>query len=248
MSIVDNIKRVEDRISAACAVANRDPSEITLIAISKQKPVADIISAVKAGIQHIGENRVEEGIAKIPHVEEKVLGSLTWHMVGHVQSRKAKPVIQHFDVVQSVDSLRLARRLSRLSSEQNRQLEVMLEINVSGEASKYGFAGYNWYRDAVVKDRMWSELVEMFALPYLNVRGLMTMAPYDADELTIRRVFADLFALREEIQVSLNIPLPDLSMGMTNDFELAIAEGATMIRVGRAIFGDRSLSESKMKG
>ena len=248
MSIADNIKRVEDRISAACALANRDPSEITLIAISKQKPVSDIISAVKAGIQHIGENRVEEGIAKIPHVDENVLGSLTWHMVGHVQSRKAKPVIQHFNVVQSVDSLRLARRLSRFSSEQNRQLEVMLEINVSGEASKYGFAGYNWHRDAAVKDRMWSDLVEILALPYLNVRGLMTMAPYDADELTIRRVFSDLFALREEVQVSLNMPLPDLSMGMTNDFELAIAEGATMIRVGRAIFGDRSLSESTKKG
>lgn len=240
MSISNNIKRVEDRIAAACAKANRDTSEITLIAISKQKPVADIISAVKAGIQHIGENRVEEGEAKIPLVEETVQGALTWHMVGHVQSRKAKPVIQHFDVVQSVDSLRLARRLSRFSSEQNRQLEVMLEINVSGEASKYGFSGYNWYGDAAVKDRLWSELGEILVLPYLSVRGLMTMAPFDADEATIRTVFADMFALREEIRVSLDVLLPDLSMGMTNDFELAIAEGATMIRVGRAIFGDRS--------
>ncbi|MCE2470492.1 MAG: YggS family pyridoxal phosphate-dependent enzyme [Anaerolineae bacterium] len=240
MSIADNIKRVQDRIDDACAKANRDPFEIILVAVSKQKSVDDIVSAVEAGIQHIGENRVEEGAGKIAPVQARLQDPLTWHMVGHVQSRKAKQVIQHFDMVQSVDSLRLAKRFSRLAGESDRRLAALLEINVSGEASKQGFAGYNWYQEASVKERLWNELGELLQLPHLDIHGLMTMAPFNAEAGTIRRVFADLVALRDELQHSLGVSLPELSMGMTDDFELAIAEGSTMIRVGRAIFGDRN--------
>ena len=240
MSIADNIKRLQDRIADACARASRDPAAITLVAVSKQRTVADIVSAAEAGIQHVGENRVEECSAKFAPVEAALPGQLTWHMVGHVQSRKAKQVIQLFDIVQSLDSLRLARRYSRLAGENARPLKVLLEINISGEASKHGFAGYNWYQDPAVKERLWRELGELLDLPHLDIRGLMTMAPFQAEECVIRRVFADLANLRAELQGSLGISLPELSMGMTDDFELAIAEGATMIRVGRAIFGGRN--------
>ncbi len=240
MSIADNISRVEDRIAAACARANRDPAAVALVGISKQKSAADIILAIESGLQHIGENRVEEGMSKIPEVMAAAAGAVTWHMVGHVQSRKAKHVVKLFDYVQSVDSLRLAGRLSRLAVEAERELDVLLEINVSGEASKYGFRGYNWYRDAAVMDRLLEAQREISALPSLRTRGLMTMAPLGADEATNRQVFADLYGLREELQSAAGAGLPVLSMGMTDDFELAIEEGATMVRVGRAIFGDRA--------
>ena len=240
MSVSDNVKRLQDRIDAACAKAHRDPAAITLVAVSKQKTVEDILSAAEAGIQHIGENRVEEGAEKFAPVEAAMPGALTWHMVGHVQSRKAKRVTQLFDILQSLDSLRLAKRFSRFAGENDQSLPALLEINISGEASKHGFAGYNWYQESAVKDRLWSELGELLRLPHLEVRGLMTMAPFNAEASAIRRVFADLAALRDELQATLDADLPELSMGMTDDFELAIAEGSTMIRVGRAIFGGRN--------
>ena len=240
MTIADNIRRVEDRIDAACARVGRDPASITLVGISKLKPAEDIVSAVKAGLQHLGENRVEEAAAKIPQVEAVTDRKITWHMVGHVQSRKAKQVVPLFDLVQSVDSLRLAQRLSRFAEMRDRQLPILLEVNVSGEASKYGFAGYNWYQDKVVKDHLWPEVEAILQLPHIEVMGLMTMAPFDVGESVIRRVFADMYRLREELQLSLRTSLPELSMGMTDDFPIAIEEGATMVRVGRAIFGERS--------
>ncbi|MCY3834090.1 MAG: YggS family pyridoxal phosphate-dependent enzyme [Chloroflexi bacterium] len=239
MSIRDNIRRVEDCIADACARAKRDPADIALVAISKQKTAADILEAVEAGLRHFGENRVEEGVEKIPQVNEFCGDRVVWHMVGHVQSRKAKRVVSCFDIVQSVDSLRLARRLSRFAGEAQRRLKVFLEINVSGEASKYGLAGYNWCRDASVRDCLWRDVGAIADLPQLDLRGLMTMAPYDADERAVRRVFADLRALRDAMTVSLDIALPELSMGMTNDYPIAIEEGATTIRIGRAIFGER---------
>lgn len=243
MSISDNIKRVEDRIADACARAHRDPAEITLVAISKQKTTAEILEAVDAGLQHLGENRVEEGVAKIPLVNGALSATVTWHMVGHVQSRKAKHVAQHFDVVQSVDSRKLAGRLSRLAGERDRHLKILLEINVSGEASKYGFAGYNWCKDSAIWDNLRREAAAISTLPRLEVAGLMTMAPYEADESVIRRVFAELRGMRDALADELQLTMPVLSMGMTNDYPVAIEEGATMIRIGRAIFGERTLNE-----
>lgn len=239
MSIADNIKRVEDAIAMACAKVGRDPAEITLVAVSKQKTVEDIVAAAAAGIKHFGENRVEEGIEKIEPVNKLVAAPLTWHMVGHVQSRKAKRVLPLFDLVQSVDSLRLARKLSSLAQANNRTLEVLLEVNISGEASKYGLKGYNCCGDNAEKERLWQEIGAILALSGLRVRGLMTMAPFGAGPQALRGVFADLFSLREELRSVFAIPLPELSMGMTDDYQIAIEEGATMIRIGRAIFGER---------
>ena len=239
MTIAENLRRVEDRIAGACARANRDPAAVTLVGISKLKSAAEIICAINAGLKHVGENRVEEGVSKITLVEEAAKGAVTWHMVGHVQSRKAKHVARHFDYVHSIDSVRLAERLSRQAVEADREIEALLEINVSGEASKNGFRGYNWYRDAAILAGLQEAARAVAQLPGLEVRGLMTMAPFGADETTIRRVFADLYGLREELQPLPMTPLPVLSMGMTDDFEVAIEEGATMVRVGRAIFGER---------
>ncbi len=236
MSIADNIQRVQERIANACARSGRDPGEVTLVAVTKQQPVEAMLAAVAAGLQQLGENRVEEAVVKIPQVAAAATSPITWHMVGHIQSRKAKQVVPLFDLVQSVDSLRLAQRLSRLAQERGRDLPVLLEINVSGEASKYGLSGYNWQKDELVRQQLWQEVSAILALPGLEVRGLMTMAPFGADEGVIRRVFADMSALRETLAAD----LPVLSMGMTDDFPIAIEEGATMIRVGRAIFGERN--------
>lgn len=239
MSIADNIKRVEDSIAASCARVGRDPAEITLVAVSKQKTVADIVAAAAAGINHFGENRVEEGMEKIESVNSMVAAPLTWHMVGHVQSRKAKRVLPLFDLVQSVDSLRLAQKLSNLAGAKNQTLEVLLEINVSGEASKYGLKGYNCCGDNAQKERLRGEIGAILALGGLRVKGLMTMAPLGAGPQALRKVFADLFSLREALRSVFAISLPELSMGMTDDYQIAIEEGATMIRIGRAIFGER---------
>ena len=238
MSIADNIKRVQDSLAKACARVNRDPAEIALVAVSKQRRAADILIAAEAGLQHFGENRVEEGRGKIGQVNERASHPLTWHMVGHIQSRKAKQVIPLFNVIQSVDSLRLARKLSRLAQDGDRSLDVLLEMNVSGEATKYGFAACGWYHDHAVKDRLWQEVDEIVKLPGIHVKGLMTMAPFDDSMERTRVVFADLFALRDELANSPGISLPELSMGMTNDYPVAIEEGATMVRIGRAIFGE----------
>ena len=239
MSIADNINRVAESIATSCAKVNRDPQEVTLVAVSKQKSVADIVEAAAAGMQHIGENRVEEAIQKIEQVNQRVAYPICWHMVGHVQSRKAKQVAPLFDVIQSVDSLRLATRFSRVLEHDQRETKVMLEINVSGEASKYGFEGYNWYCDVAIKDKLWQEIGAAVALPNLRVIGLMAMAPFHADSAIVRKVFADLSALRHELADSLAISLPELSMGMTDDYQIAIEEGATIVRIGRAIFGER---------
>ena len=222
MSIADNIQRVQERIAAACARSGRNPREVTLVVVTKQQPVDAMLAVVAAGLQHLGENRVKEAAVKIPQVAAAATQPITWHMIGHIQSRKAKQVAPLFDLVQSVDSLRLAQRLSRLAQASERELPILLEINVSGEASKYGLTGYNWYKDAALREQLWREVAAIMALP-------------SAEEQAIRRVFADLSALRD----SLDADLPELSMGMTDDFPIAIEEGATMIRVGRAIFGER---------
>jgi len=236
MSIAENVQRVQARIRSACAAAGRDPADITLVAISKKRCAAEIEAAVAAGIQHIGENRVEEAETKIALLQAAGCRNITWHMVGHIQGRKARTACAHFDLLQSVDSLRLARRLSRAAADQQRELRILLQVNVSGEASKFGFEGYHWFKDATVSARLRTDVKEIVALPNLCIEGLMTMAPLGAGRARVRSVFADLCRLRDELQQTLGMALPALSMGMTDDFEWAIQEGSTMIRVGRAIF------------
>lgn len=238
MNIADNIARVQEQIAAACARANRSPQDITLVAVSKQQPPQAILQALAAGLQHFGENRVEEAETKIPSVHALTSHRPTWHMVGHIQSRKAKFIPSLFSVVHSVDSLKLAQRLAQRAIELGMVLDILLEVNVSGEASKYGIAAYGWADNRAVRAAVWDEIRAISALDGLRVRGLMTMAPIVTHMEQARPVFANLAALRAALSTE-GIILPDLSMGMTDDYPIAIEEGATIIRVGRAIFGER---------
>jgi len=239
MTIAENILQVRETIASAAARAHRDPAEITLVAVSKTHPVSMILEAAEAGAQHFGENRVEEATNKIPDVNRQASVPLTWHMIGHIQSRKARDVPPLFQVVHSVDSLKLAEKFSRLMVEQGGKLDILLEMNVSGEESKSGLVAVNWSSNLGVREQVWNEVAQILALPGLNIRGLMTMAPIVENMEQARPVFASLAALRQALIEAFKVDMPDLSMGMTDDYPIAIEEGATMVRVGRAIFGQR---------
>jgi pyridoxal phosphate enzyme (YggS family) len=238
-SIADNIAQVRSEIAAACARVGRSIDTVTLIAVSKTHPREDVIAAAQAGITHFGENRVEEAESKIPAVNAALAVPPAWHMIGHIQSRKARLVLPLFDVAHSVDSFKVAEKLARHAEEMDRTLDIFLEVNVSGEESKEGLAGIGWEDQADVRAALWPICQQILALPGLNVRGLMTMAPYEAEPEETRPVFRSLARLRDALRSDLGAALPDLSMGMTNDYAVAIEEGATLVRVGRAIFGER---------
>ncbi len=218
MSIADNLRRVNEQIDDACARAGRDPSDVQLVAVSKTFPAEAIAEAAAAGQLHFGENRVQEGLTKLDRLHELGVDAEI-HLIGHLQRNKAR-FAGRFATVQSVDSVRLAQAISsRLEGE----LAVMLEVNVAEEPSKYGF------RPEEVKDA----LASIQRLSNLRVSGLMTVAPEVSDAEEVRPVFRKLRALAEELT------LPELSMGMSNDYAVAIEEGSTMVRIGRAIFGSR---------
>jgi len=202
-------------------------------------PAERIAEASAAGLRDFGENRVQEAEAKIVWSRERGLG-LTWHMVGHLQRNKVKKAVQLFSVVQSVDSLQLAQEMSqRCAQAEAARMPVLLEVNVSGEASKYGFAVQEV--DGMAADGFLTAVQEIMALPYLELRGLMTVAPLGAQEDELRSCFRCVRLLLQRLRAQWpNQHWQDLSMGMTDDFEVAIEEGATMVRIGRAIFGERS--------
>jgi len=245
MTLADNLHRVHERIATAARRAGRDPSDITLVAVTKTHPADTILEAYEWGVRHFGENRAEEAAEKIPTLKSPIPNrpsEIVWHMIGHVQSRKVEAVVGLFDWVHSVDSLKLAERLSRFAGQRARTLCVLLEFNVSGEASKYGFR--------VKGDRITGDLdvlkeVEAIAvLPHLKVEGLMTMAPIVATMEQTRPVFRALHRWRD--QLAARFPQCEwrhLSMGMTDDYEVAIEEGATIVRIGRAIFGERKAGD-----
>ncbi|MBI2886811.1 MAG: YggS family pyridoxal phosphate-dependent enzyme [Chloroflexi bacterium] len=215
-----NLRDMLDRIGRAAVAAGRDPAGVTLVAVCKTFPPALIAQAHAAGVRHFGENRVQEAAEKLPaltHLDPRP----TWHMVGHLQTNKVKAALQLFDVIQSVDSVRLGEAVARHAL--GRRVPVLLEVNVAGEASKFGFEPQEVPAAVGVLRR----------LPELEVRGLMTVAPLSPDPEVARPVFRRLRALGEDLG------LPELSMGMTDDFEVAVQEGATIVRVGRAIFGAR---------
>ena len=239
MSIEANVARVRQRIDAACQKVGRDPAEVTLLAVSKMQPPEAVQEAAVAGLQHFGENRVEEAVSKIPQVKRCVAEPLTWHMVGHIQSRKARQIPGLFHMVHAVDRVKLARRLSSLVSAGGGSLDVLLEVNVSGEASKSGLAAAGWQRDAGLRAELWRDIESILGLPDLQVLGLMTMAPIVRDAEETRPVFSQLAALRDALATDLGVSLPELSMGMTDDYPVAVEEGATIVRIGRAIFGPR---------
>ena len=227
----DNLTRVQDRIASAAARAGRDAAAITLVAVSKTHPVEALVAAYELGVRHFGENRVEEAATKLPAFRQAIGDpTVVFHMIGHLQSRKAPAAVALFDCVHSVDSVKLAQRLSRFAS---KSLPILLEVNVSGEESKYGF-------DGARRDELFSAVETILQLPDLQLDGLMTMAPVVEDTEQARPVFRALRELRDEIAARYpGLKLPHLSMGMTDDFEVAIEEGATLVRIGRAIFGVR---------
>jgi len=239
--VAGNLAQVQERMAEAALRVGRDPAEIMLVAVTKTHPPEVVVAAYQAGARHFGENRVEEGMAKIPDINDIIPDPRPiWHMVGHVQSRKAMAVVEHFDCVHSVDRLKIAGRLSSFAQEAGKSLPMLLECNVSGEETKSGFDLQGWERDAAKRETFFAAVGEILPLPALSVDGLMTMAPFVADPETVRPVFGSLRALRDALRE--RFPAQNwrhLSMGMTDDFEVAIEEGATMVRVGRAIFGQR---------
>jgi pyridoxal phosphate enzyme (YggS family) len=219
MSIEGNVKDIQRRIAAACERAGRSTDDVELVAVTKTIDTPAIEEAFHAGVRHFGENRVQEAAPKIERLAT-IRPELTWHMVGHLQTNKAKTAADIFDIIQSIDSLRLAEALSGRSQ---RRLPVLIEVNVGGEESKSGLPPSEL-----------DEAVERIArLPNLRVDGLMTIAPWVEDAEEVRPVFRRLRQIRDALG------LRHLSMGMTGDFEVAIEEGATMVRIGRAIFGER---------
>jgi len=219
MSIEGNVKDIQRRIAAACERAGRSTDDVELVAVTKTIDTPAIEEAFHAGVRHFGENRVQEAAPKIERLAT-IRPELTWHMVGHLQTNKAKTAADIFDIIQSVDSLRLAEALSGRSQ---RRLPVLIEVNVGGEESKSGLTPFGL-----------EEAVERIArLPNLRVDGLMTIAPWVEDAEEVRPVFRHLRQIRD------TLGLRHLSMGMSGDFEVAIEEGATMVRIGRAIFGER---------
>ncbi|HTP11229.1 MAG TPA: YggS family pyridoxal phosphate-dependent enzyme [Anaerolineae bacterium] len=226
-----NLARVHDRLAGAAARAKRDLSAITLVAVSKTHPVEALLAAYELGVRHFGENRVEEAATKLPAFRQAISDpAVVFHMIGHLQSRKADDAVILFDRVHSVDSVKLAQRLSRFAT---KPLPILLEVNVSGEESKYGF-------DSARRDELFNAVEAIAQLSNLHLDGLMTMAPLVEDPEQTRPVFRALRELRDELEARYSsVKLPQLSMGMTNDFEVAIEEGATLIRIGRAIFGER---------
>lgn len=240
VNIAHNLAVVQGRIAAACERSGRTPDTVTLVAVSKRKPAADVLAAAAAGVVHFGENRVEELSEKHAQVMSQVASRVVWHMIGHIQSRKTRHIPTLFDTVDAVDSMKLAEKLSAVVVAAERPpLPTLIEVNVSGEANKAGLAASGWQSDASVYAVVRHTVAQMTALPGLDVRGLMTMAPFVSDPELARPVFVALRELRDALVVDLDCPLPELSMGMTNDFEVAIEEGATLVRIGRAIFGER---------
>jgi pyridoxal phosphate enzyme (YggS family) len=240
--IESNLAQVRERIAEAAQRSGRDPGAVRLVAVTKTFSADVVLAAYEAGVRHFGENRVGEGISKITALEPYISDPLpTWHMIGHIQSRKASRVVEYYGYVHSVDRLKIARRLSRYADEAGRTIPALIECNVSGEASKYGFALENWEQDEARQSAFFAAVEEMLALPALEIRGVMTMPPYVDDAEEVRPLFVGLRMLRNTLRERFrSVEWRHLSMGMTNDFEVAVEEGATMVRIGRGIFGPRS--------
>lgn len=240
-TIIDNIRAIHERIVAAAAASGRDPADVRLVGVSKTYPPEAVAAALAAGLSEMGENRVQEAEAKIEALAAD-RPRLTWHLIGHLQSNKARRAAALFDMVHSVDSLRLAEALARHAREQGRApLDILLQVNVSGEASKEGFELAGWERRPELLAGFAADAERIAALDGVRLRGLMTIAPWGTSAEEARPCFRSARALRDEL--AQRVPQAswrELSMGMSGDFEAAIAEGATIVRVGRAIFGERA--------
>jgi hypothetical protein len=244
---------IHERIAAAARRASRDPAEVQCVVVTKTHPVETIQQLLAAGVTHLGENRIQEAAHKIDalaHAREHI----TWHLIGHVQRNKAKNAVGLFDIIHSLDSVRLAETLDQqyakrvqaahpavsASSVSDSRLPVLLQVNVSGEASKEGFSLPGGVENQAALASLLADIEHILALPHLHVQGLMTVAPFVDDETVVRSTFRSLRLLRDHLaQYFPQAAWDTLSMGMTDDFELAIEEGATVVRIGRAVLGER---------
>ncbi|HXZ10891.1 MAG TPA: YggS family pyridoxal phosphate-dependent enzyme [Candidatus Sulfotelmatobacter sp.] len=226
-ALAANLQQVQERIAGAAERAGRAGADVTLVAVSKTFPAEAIRAAYSAGVRHFGENRVQEWEAKAPLLSDL---DATWHLIGHLQSNKARRAVHLFHRVDSVDSLALAQKLDAAAAEEGKRLRVLIEVHLGEEATKSGIAE--------------TELIGLakgiVALPQLELHGLMAIPPFTDDPEGARPYFRKLRELRDNLSRALEKPLPTLSMGMSHDFEVAIEEGATEIRVGTAVFGARA--------
>jgi len=225
MDLAANLTAVQQRMAAACSRAERELGSVTLLAVTKGQPPEVVAEAARLGLNLFAESKVQEAKAKIPLCP----GRLHWQMIGHLQSNKCRDAVDLFEMIQGVDSLHLAEEINRRSEQAAKTMPILLEVNAAGEASKFGYRPEN----------LLAELKSINALARLEIHGLMTIAPWAPEPEKSRPVFRQLRELKSECEQILGAPLQHLSMGMTGDFEVAIEEGATLIRVGTALFGPR---------
>lgn len=225
--LTENLKQVQQKIEAACARAGRDSSEVTLVAVSKKKPLSDIETLIEAGQLEYGENYVQELCDKYEQVSQPV----RWHMIGHLQRNKVKYIIDKTVLIHSVESTSLARQIEKEAEKKGVDADILIQVNVAGEETKFGLDS----------EETMSMVKEISQLPHVHIKGLMTSAPFVDDPEENRCYFRKLHELFIDIQKKNidNVDMKILSMGMTNDYEVAIEEGATMVRVGTGIFGAR---------
>jgi PLP dependent protein len=225
-SIAENLEHVRERVVQASAKSGRSADDVELVAISKTHEAAKVREAVEAGQTLFGESRVQEARIKIPELPS----NLRWHFVGHLQKNKIRHALPLFELIHSVDSLALAQEINRIAEEDGLHPRVLLELNVAGEGSKFGFK----------PETLRAEMESLLALPRLSILGLMTIPPLAEEAEKSRKYFVQLREERERLQTEFHVDLAQLSMGMTQDFAVAVEEGATLVRVGTAIFGERS--------
>ena len=225
MDLESKLNSIRQGIAGACARAGRDPGSVTLLAVTKDRPPEVVDEAARLGLTLFGENKVQEARAKIPLCSSR----LRWHMIGHLQTNKCRDAVDLFEMIQSVDSLNVARDLDKRADQAGRRMSVLLEVNVAGEASKFGYR----------PEQLLPDLPQLKNLARLDIQGLMTVPPWTRDAEGVRPVFRRLRELRGRCEEILGIALPQLSMGTSADFQVAVEEGSTLVRIGTGLFGPR---------
>lgn len=223
----ENLERVRANVAAGAEKAGRDPRSVRLLAVSKTFPLSDILEAHEAGQLEFGENRVQELETKVPNGTPDII----WHLIGHLQSNKAEKAVELAECIHSVDSVKLLNKINSAAAKRGKIQKILLEVNVSGEESKFGLSGWDALRETAE---------HALGLANIQLLGLMTMAPLDADDSVLHATFGGLREFRDRLEREFSVTLPELSMGMSHDYPVAIAEGATIVRVGTAIFGGRN--------
>ncbi|NLJ90010.1 MAG: YggS family pyridoxal phosphate-dependent enzyme [Clostridiales bacterium] len=232
--IYNNLRKIEENIIEACNKAGRNRDEVTLIAVSKTQPIDLIEEALEAGIVNFGENKVQELVSKIEVLNEDKHKDLKWHMIGHLQRNKVKYIVDKVSLIHSVDSIRLAKQIEKEARKRGVTVDVLIEVNIAGDPDKFGFK----------EEEVYSATLEISRLEHINIKGLMTVAPYVTDPEENRLYFSKMKQLSVDIKAKNidNVIMDTLSMGMTGDYTVAIEEGATMVRIGTGIFGERDYS------